>query len=98
AFDSVRIDDFKVNNLVKLPCFRDAGIVGFSSMGVIGVVIFLFSKNPKKAVNWSVGSGLLGSTVGWEQCRAQRRRDLEHIRLAKEVVAKKEKPMMNRKP
>ncbi|EDO18148.1 hypothetical protein Kpol_1031p55 [Vanderwaltozyma polyspora DSM 70294] len=96
AWDSVSMTDFSFEKLTSIPCFRDAGMMGFSSLFVVGSIIFLYHKNPTKATNWGVGSFLLGSIVGWEQCRAKRRRSFQNAQRAKETMAKKERPMLNK--
>lgn len=96
AMESIKTEDFTFSNLVKMPCFREAGLTGLSALGVLGTVVFLVQKSPKKAVNWAVGGFLLGSCVSWEQCRSQRRKELAFAAKARETVAAKEKPMLTK--
>lgn len=77
-----------------MPCFREAGLTGFSALGVLGAAVFLAQKSPAKAANWAVGGFLVGSTVAWEQCRSQRRKEMAFAQQAKQTVANKERPMM----
>lgn len=95
ALDSISSNDFKFETLVKIPCFRDAGLIGISSMGVLATIIFLVHKNPSRAANWGVGGGLLGSLVGWEQCRSQRKRSFENVEKAKAALREKPRQMKN---
>lgn len=95
AITSIKTDDFKFGNLVSIPCFRTALLTGISSMGVLGTMIFIFQKSPRKASNWAVGGFFLGSTFSWEQCRYKRRKEFEFAEKARETVARKQKPMMN---
>lgn len=95
AWDSIKIEDFRFEKLLSIPCFRDAGMAGFSSLFVLGSIVFLYHKNPVKAANWGVGGFLLGSIISWEQCRFKRRRSFQTAQLAKNIVAAKEKPMIN---
>ena len=95
AWDSVRWGDFSLERLTSIPCFRDAGMLGFSSMFLMGSVIFIYHKSPTKATNWAMSSLILGSIVGWEQCRLKRQKSFQIAQLAKETVAKKERPMMH---
>ncbi|KAH3902108.1 related to Cytochrome c oxidase protein 20, mitochondrial [Saccharomycodes ludwigii] len=90
GLDSIKVDDFKPENLVATPCFRDAGLLGFTAMFVSGSVIFLFHKNINKAINWSLGGLFLGSIVGWEQCRLKRQNEFRNSQIAREKIAKKE--------
>ena len=69
AWDSIRWSDFSLQKLTSIPCFRDAGMLGFSSMFLMGSIIFIYHKSPTKATNWAMSSLILGSIVGWEQCR-----------------------------
>ncbi|CAG61671.1 uncharacterized protein GVI51_K11165 [Nakaseomyces glabratus] len=96
AWESISWNDFTLEKLTSIPCFRDAGMVGFSSMFVTGSVILLYHKNINKAMNWAVGGLMLGSIVGWEQCRMKRKRSFQVAQMAMETVAKKEKPMKHK--
>lgn len=93
VWNSISTQDFTMERLSVIPCFRDAGMIGFSSMFVMGSVMFLYHKNVTRATNWAVGSLLFGSIVGWEQCRTRRRRSFETAERARATVATKEKPM-----
>lgn len=95
AWGSISKDDFSVAKLTAIPCFRDAGLIGFTCMFVVGAVTFLYHKNPSRSANWSVGGLLLGSVVGWEQCRLRRKRSFQVAQMARDTVAAKQKPMMN---
>ena len=55
AWETISWNDFSVERLTKIPCFRDAGMTGFTSMFVLGSVMFLYHKNPSRAANWAVG-------------------------------------------
>lgn len=96
AWDTVSWHDFSFAKLTAIPCFRDSGLVGFTSMFVTGGVTFLYHKNPSKAVNWSIGGLLLGSIVGWEQCRMRRKRSFQVAQMARETMAAKQKPMLKK--
>ena len=65
-------------------------------MFVTGGVTFLYHKNPSKAVNWSIGGLLLGSIVGWEQCRMRRKRSFQVAQMARETMAAKQRPMVKK--
>ncbi|QLL34813.1 hypothetical protein HG536_0H01880 [Torulaspora globosa] len=95
AWNSISKEDFSFGKLTAIPCFRDAGLVGFTCMFVTGAVTFLYHKNPTRAANWSVGGLLLGSVVGWEQCRLRRKRSFQVAQMARQTVAAKPKPMLN---
>ncbi|AET39197.1 Cox20p Ecym_4118 [Eremothecium cymbalariae DBVPG len=96
AWKTVTWNDFSFGKLASIPCFREAGMAGFSSMMVVWSVMFLYHKNPAKASNWSVGGLVLGSIVGWEHCRMQRRRSFMIAQMAKKTVAAKEAPMLHK--
>lgn len=98
ALSTISREDFSLAKLTMIPCFRDAGLIGFSCMFVTGAVTFLYHKNPSKSANWSVGGLLLGSVVGWEQCRLRRKKSFQVAQMARNTVAAKEKPMMNSVP
>ncbi|CDK24335.1 unnamed protein product [Kuraishia capsulata CBS 1993] len=89
AWKTISWDDFKLTNLVQIPCFRDAGLTGLATMGVFGSVIFIFYKNPSKAINWSFGGLWIGSIVGWEQCNSLRRTSNKTTQIAKQVYEQK---------
>ncbi|GAV46843.1 hypothetical protein ZYGR_0A04410 [Zygosaccharomyces rouxii] len=93
AWGTVSWRDFSVAKLTSIPCFRDSGLIGFTSMFVMGGVTFLYHKNPSRAFNWSIGGLLLGSVVGWEQCRMRRKRSFQIAQMAKQTMANKERPM-----
>ncbi|AGO10668.1 AaceriABR199Cp [[Ashbya] aceris (nom. inval.)] len=96
AWKTVRWEDFSFERMTGIPCFRDAGMAGFSAMVVAGSVTFLFHKNPVRAANWGFGGLLLGSIVGWEQCRMRRRRSFQVAEMARQTVAAKEAPMLQK--
>ncbi|KAL3232272.1 Cytochrome c oxidase assembly protein COX20, mitochondrial [Nakaseomyces bracarensis] len=96
AWQKITWEDFTLERLTSIPCFRDAGMVGFSSMFVSGSVILLYHKNITRALNWAMGGLMLGSIVGWEQCRMKRKRSFQVAQMAMETVAKKEKPMKHK--
>lgn len=89
TLQSLGREDFTVENYISMPCFREALLTGFQSMGVLGVVTFLIHKNPSRSLNWGVSGFFLGSVVGWEQCRSIRRRSFQTVEAAKQ--AKQEK-------
>lgn len=95
AWDTVKWEDFSLARLSMIPCFREAGLIGFTSMFVVGAVTFLYHKNPVRSANWSVSGLLLGSVVGWEQCRLKRKRSFQVAQMARDTVASKKKPMIN---
>ncbi|SCU81221.1 LAMI_0B05248g1_1 [Lachancea mirantina] len=95
AWNTVSWQDFSLERLTAIPCFRDAGMSGFASMFVAGSVMFLYHKNPARAANWAVGAFMLGSIVGWEQCRLKRKRSFHVAQMARDAVAAKERPMLH---
>lgn len=97
VISNVKLADFQFGNLVKIPCFRDAGLIGLSTMFVLTSVIFFSHKNVTKALNWGYLGGMLGSLVGWEQCRSQRKRSFENVEKAKAMVKAKPHPMIHKK-
>ncbi|KAG7823850.1 hypothetical protein KL919_001645 [Ogataea angusta] len=76
--------DFHPSNLLAIPCFRDAGLAGFSCLFVFSSVMFLYHKDVRKAANWGFGGLMLGATFAWEQCNAQRRREQQAVQMAQE--------------
>lgn len=106
AWGTISKEEFTLANMVNIPCFRDAGILGFSAMFLMGLSTAIISKRKQpllgvsywnKVMNWSIGGLLFGSVVGWEQCRLQRRKSFEIAQLAIETVQRKEKPMLKHK-
>ncbi|KAG0668915.1 Cytochrome c oxidase assembly protein cox20, mitochondrial [Maudiozyma exigua] len=91
AMDSITIKDFHFSSLTEIPCFRDAGMVGFSSMFILGTITLLYHKNPIKATNWATGGLLLGSIVGWEQCRLKRKKSMEISQIAMQKMQEKKR-------
>lgn len=81
---SISVNDFYISNLVTIPCFRDAGLAGFSCFFVFSSVLFFYHSSLRKAVNWGFGGLLLGSVFGWEHCNNQRRQSQMAVRLAQE--------------
>ncbi|KAG7788318.1 hypothetical protein KL910_003201 [Ogataea haglerorum] len=76
--------DFHPSNLLAIPCFRDAGLTGFSCLFVFSSVMFLYHKDIRKAANWGFGGLMLGATFAWEQCNAQRRKEQMAVKMAQE--------------
>ena len=91
AIDTLRWDDFSLASLTEVPCFRDAGMVGFSSMFILGSITLLYHKNPIKATNWATGGLLLGSIVGWEQCRMKRKKSMEISTMAMQTMQERKR-------
>lgn len=84
-------DDFKPSNLLQIPCFRDAGLSGFSCMFVFASVLFLYHRDIRKCVNWGYGGLLLGSVFGWEHCNRIRKHSQQVVKLAQERYQEKQK-------
>ncbi|CAK7891699.1 cytochrome c oxidase assembly protein Cox20p, mitochondrial [[Candida] anglica] len=89
VLSTIKMSDFSPNNMVMIPCFRDAMLTGFSAMGVLGVVTLLIHKNAGKAANWAVGGFFLGNIVGWEQCRSIRRKGFQNMERARQINQEK---------
>lgn len=87
---TLTFEHFYISNLVQIPCFREAGLSGFSCFFVFSSVIFFYHKNFRKAVNWGFGSLLLGSIFGWEQCNNARRNSQMAVKLAQERFEKRQ--------
>lgn len=81
---SLSAENFYMSNLITIPCFRDAGLAGFSCFFVFSSVLFFYHNSLRKAVNWGFGGLLLGSVFGWEHCNNQRRQSQMAVRLAQE--------------
>lgn len=85
AFSQIKLSDFKPSTFLNMPCFREAMITGFQSMGVLGVVTFLIHKNFSRAMNWGVGGFVIGNVISFNQCRAIRRKSLDNMKKAQEA-------------
>lgn len=81
---TLKPENFYMSNLVQIPCFREAGLSGFSCFFVFSTVIYFYHANLHKAVNWGFGGLLLGSIFGWEHCNNTRRNSQLAVRLAQE--------------
>ncbi|QPG76718.1 hypothetical protein FOA43_004112 [Brettanomyces nanus] len=79
---SLSWDNFQFSNLIQIPCFRDAGLSGFSCMFVFSTVLFLYHRDLRKSLNWGYGGLLLGSVFGWEHCNRIRRNGEKVVQLA----------------
>lgn len=77
-------EQFMLSNLVQIPCFRDAGLAGFSCFFVFSSVIYVYHRSIRRAANWGFGGLLLGSIFGWEQCNNQRRQGQMAVKLAQQ--------------
>lgn len=82
---------FYMSNLVQIPCFREAGLSGFTCFFVFSSVLLFYHKSLRKAVNWGFGGLLLGSIFGWEHCNNTRRNSQMAVRLAQERYEKKQR-------
>ncbi|AWU78015.1 hypothetical protein CAS74_003175 [Pichia kudriavzevii] len=85
---TLKPEQFYLSNLVTIPCFREAGLSGFTCFFVFSSVLFVYHKNLRKSVNWGFGGLLLGSIFGWEHCNNQRRNSLMAVKLAQERFEK----------
>ncbi|GME81542.1 unnamed protein product [Ambrosiozyma monospora] len=81
---NLSLEDFQFAKLVQIPCFRDAGLIGFSTFFVFSSVMFLYHKNFRKSINWGFGGLMLGSIFGWEQCNHFRKQSSMAVQLAQE--------------
>ncbi|GMG20500.1 unnamed protein product [Ambrosiozyma monospora] len=81
---NLSLDDFQFAKLVQIPCFRDAGLIGFSTFFVFSSVMFLYHKNFRKSINWGFGGLMLGSIFGWEQCNHFRKQSNMAVQMAQE--------------
>lgn len=88
---TLSISDFELSNLVTIPCFREAGLSGFSCFFVFSTVLFFYHSNFRKSVNWGFGGFLLGSVFGWEHCNNSRRQSQMAVKLAQERFENKPK-------
>ncbi|KAK6201607.1 cytochrome oxidase, 20 [Scheffersomyces amazonensis] len=91
AASKLSLSDFTVERFLGMPCFREAMITGFQSMGVLGAVTFLIHKNFSRSFNWSMCGFFLGNIVGWEQCRSLRRRSFQMMEEARRKKEEKNK-------
>lgn len=80
---------FYFSNLVQIPCFREAGLSGFSCFFVFSSVLYVYHRSLRTAVNWGFGGLLLGSIFGWEHCNNTRRNSQMAVRLAQERLERK---------
>lgn len=83
AFRNLKLSDFSLDYYTSMPCFREAMLTGFQSMGVLGLVTFLIHKNPGRSANWGICGFFLGSVVGWEQCRSIRKKSFQTVEAAR---------------
>jgi cytochrome c oxidase assembly protein subunit 20 len=81
---TLTLEQFMLSNLVQIPCFRDAGLAGFSCFFVFSSVIYVYHRSIRRAANWGFGGLLLGSIFGWEQCNNQRRQGQMAVKLAQQ--------------
>lgn len=86
---TLTFEHFYLSNLVQIPCFREAGLSGFSCFFVFSTVLYCYHRNLRKAVNWGFGGLLLGSIFGWENCNNQRRNSQMAVKLAQARFEKK---------
>lgn len=89
AFSQLKISDLSFTRLIEIPCFREATITGFQAMGVLGTITLFIYKNPSRLANWGACGFLLGSMVGWEQCRLIRRKKSQLIEKARKANREK---------
>ncbi|KAI0461165.1 hypothetical protein LJB42_001180 [Komagataella kurtzmanii] len=97
AVNKISIEDFSPANLISIPCFRDAGLSGFTVMAVFGSITFLYHKNIQKTTNWAFGGFLLGSIFGWEQCNSIRRKSMMTAQIAKESLEQRKQQELRNK-
>lgn len=82
-------EDFKFSNLIQIPCFRDAGLAGFSCFFVFSSVLFVYHRDVRKSLNWGFGGLLLGSVFGWEHCNRIRRHSEQVVQMAQQRYQEK---------
>lgn len=86
---SLSLKDFYMSNLVSIPCFREAGLSGFTCFFVFSSVLYVYHRSLRKSVNWGFGGLLLGSIFGWEHCNNARRNSQMAVRLAQQRFEQK---------
>lgn len=94
---NIKLEDFAIEKLIAIPCFREAGISGFTVMAAFGSVMFFYHKNINKAVNWAYGGFFIGSIFGWEQCNSVRRNSQMTAAVAKQAYEERQKLKLKEK-
>lgn len=92
-------EEFRLNKLLHIPCFRDAGLIGITSMTVVCTTLYITQLRNNTLsrfglFNWSMTSLIFGSILGWEQCRYHRRKNQLITDVAIETVKNKRRPML----
>lgn len=94
-------EEFRMDKLLQIPCFRDAGMVGVASMTVLCTTMYISQlrngTSRYSILNWSMTSLIFGSVLGWEQCRYRRRKNQLIADVAIETVKSKKRPMLIKK-
>lgn len=83
AVTSIQPADF--SQLHQMPCFRRAILTGGAVGGVMFAVLVTTRSALPRAINWTMGGFLVGSTVSWEQCRFALRQEKMEQRRAQEM-------------
>ena len=81
---NLTLEHFHISRIAAIPCFRDAGLSGFTCMFVFSSVLYVYHRNIRRAANWGFGGLMLGSIFGWEHCNTVRRQSQMAVRLAQQ--------------
>ncbi|KAI3623277.1 hypothetical protein GLX27_003817 [Malassezia furfur] len=74
---------------LRVPCARSSLLFAIASATSIGTIQALARRGVGRVVNWSVGTFLFISVVGWETCRRSRAAEELQMRRIKEEYARR---------
>ncbi|KAI8806928.1 hypothetical protein BJ742DRAFT_814842 [Cladochytrium replicatum] len=66
-------NDFRVENMTKMPCLQQASIYGVSTGLSMGAIRYVVTRNVRSTGNWGFLTFGIISMVSWEYCRFQRK-------------------------
>ncbi|KAJ3093098.1 hypothetical protein HK102_009530 [Quaeritorhiza haematococci] len=87
---NIKMEEFKVGNVMQLPCSKKALIYGSGAGLSIGVARYALTRSLKSSGNWAFIAFAAISVSSWEYCRFQRRIVQQQLRNMSEPPSKAE--------
>ncbi|KAI9209553.1 uncharacterized protein BJ171DRAFT_1636 [Polychytrium aggregatum] len=70
---NLKVEEFKPDNLSRLPCLKKSMLYGLAAGSSMGLVRFAVKRSPRSAGDWAMATFAVVAVSSWEFCRFQRR-------------------------
>ncbi|KAJ3180117.1 Cytochrome c oxidase assembly protein cox20, mitochondrial [Irineochytrium annulatum] len=70
---TIKLEDFKLDNVGKVPCNINSTLYGLSAGGLVAGSRYFFRRNAMSAGSWGMVTFGVVAMASWELCRFQRK-------------------------